>query len=322
MSPKRIVWLLVGGWLWLTNACAWSQTPPGESAERLKLVREARRIVFLGDSITAAGGYITGFEAWLQTQDWPTLPLVLDLGLPSETVSGLSEEGHAGGKFPRPVLSERLDRVLKVTQPDLVFACYGMNCGIYQPLDDERFRRYRAGITALRDAVVQAGAQLILITPPCHDDRRAPRGFAYDDVLGRYSEWLVGQRKAGWQVIDLHSPMSAELARRRTAQADFTFQPDGVHPHDAGQWFIATQLIAALGDDTAARAESPAALLTARGVSPRLLPVLAQRMALLRDAHVQAAGHQRPGVNPGRPLPEALAEATRLTSQLTELRRE
>src|SRR2546425_2764856 len=36
----------------------------------------------------------------------------LNLGLPSETVSGLSEEGHAGGQFPRPDLLERLARVL------------------------------------------------------------------------------------------------------------------------------------------------------------------------------------------------------------------
>ena len=35
---------------------------------------------------------------------------ILDLGLSSETVSGLSEPGHAGGAFPRPCLKERLER--------------------------------------------------------------------------------------------------------------------------------------------------------------------------------------------------------------------
>ena len=37
---------------------------------------------------------------------------VINCGLPSETVSGLSEPDHAGGKFPRPDLHERLGRVL------------------------------------------------------------------------------------------------------------------------------------------------------------------------------------------------------------------
>ena len=50
----------------------------------------------------------------------------------------MSEEGHAGGKFPRPDLHERLDRALPKTKPDLVFACYGMNDGIYLPLDEAR----------------------------------------------------------------------------------------------------------------------------------------------------------------------------------------
>ena len=60
---------------------------------------------------------------------------VIDMALPSETVSGLSENGHAGGKFPRPDLLERLDQVLRISRPDVVIACYGMNCGIYQPFN-------------------------------------------------------------------------------------------------------------------------------------------------------------------------------------------
>ncbi len=115
----------------------------------MELLRQARTIVFLGDSITFGGGYVAGFEAWLLTTGFRPLPLVVNVGLPSETVSGLSEEGHAGGEFPRPDLTERLDRVLRLAKPDLVFACYGMNCGIYEPLNEERFRRYREGIEKL-----------------------------------------------------------------------------------------------------------------------------------------------------------------------------
>src|SRR4051812_46753280 len=86
-----------------------------------------RRVVFLGDSITHDGRYIGFIEAQLRLRDPALRCQFLTLGLPSETVSGLTEPEHAGGKFPRPVLSERLDRVLEKTRPNLVVACYGMN---------------------------------------------------------------------------------------------------------------------------------------------------------------------------------------------------
>ena len=93
----------------------------------------------LGDSITYGGEYVDQFELFLRANFPDRRFEVLDLGLPSETVSGLSEEGHAGGKFPRPDLHERLERVLAKTKPDLVTACYGMNDGIYLPFDEPTF---------------------------------------------------------------------------------------------------------------------------------------------------------------------------------------
>jgi lysophospholipase L1-like esterase len=102
-------------------------------------VPDARRIVFLGDSITYSGLYVDYIEAVLLTQ-FPNRDIeLINIGLPSETVSGLSEPGHAGGAFPRPNLHERLDRVLQKLKPDLVLACYGMNDGIYYPFGEERF---------------------------------------------------------------------------------------------------------------------------------------------------------------------------------------
>src|SRR5947207_215421 len=65
-----------------------------------ELLKDSRRVLFLGDSITASGQYVAYFEAWLLTQPGDQKPQIIDAGLPSETVSGLSEEGHAGGKFP------------------------------------------------------------------------------------------------------------------------------------------------------------------------------------------------------------------------------
>lgn len=312
--PRRLWWLLV-----LALSCSFCPLSQGAEPPLAELVGNARRILFLGDSITAAGPAVANFDAWLLTQKRPQAPVVINAGLPSETVSGLSEEGHAGGQFPRPNLAERLERVLKVAQPDLVIACYGMNCGIYQPFDKDRFARYQAGIRNLRQRVEQAGARLIHVTPPFYDDQTSPRPFVYNDVLGRYADWLLEQRAQGWLVVDLHHAMTAEVARRRQTDPKFTFQPDGVHPNDAGHWFVATRLIAALGDEAAASAESPQAMLRQAGLPVELLPLVTERMQIRRDAYVGAAGHKRPGVARGLPIPEADQATARLSEKIQSL---
>ena len=280
-------------------------------------VMQARRIVMLGDSITYAGDYVAAFEAWLLTQRPEDPPTVLNLGLPSETVSGLSEAGHASGEFPRPDLFERLDRVLQVAAPDLVIACYGINCGIYQPLDEKRFGEYRAGVQRLRRKVVDRGAELILVTPPTFDDARKDLGFSYDGVMAAYSAWLLSRREEGWQVIDLHGPMATELKRRRRLTPEFTFQPDAVHPSASGHWFIAASLIRALGGDAAGRAASPELMLAELGAAEETFELVRRRMQLLRNAYLSAAGHQRPGIPKGETLDEANRQAAELGVEIS-----
>ncbi|HVW02735.1 MAG TPA: hypothetical protein VHB77_20425, partial [Planctomycetaceae bacterium] len=143
---RRALLVAVVMFLNFPAATVWAAEPtPAE------LLQHSKRILFLGDSITAAGVYVADFDAWLVTgaRGAKHNPVVIDGGLPSETVSGLSEEGHAGGAFPRPDLGERLDRVLKLAKPDLVIACYGINCGIYQPFDEARFEKYQSGMRKL-----------------------------------------------------------------------------------------------------------------------------------------------------------------------------
>jgi pimeloyl-ACP methyl ester carboxylesterase/lysophospholipase L1-like esterase len=283
------------------------------------LLKESKRIVFLGDSITAAGIYVGEFDAWLAAKKEGVAQHVIDAGLPSETVSGLSEEGHAGGQFPRPDLAERLERVLALTKPDLVFACYGINCGIYEPFDNGRFERYQQGIRRLKRAVEERGARLVVITPPFYDDQTAPKSFSYNGVIDRYSDWLLECRKEGWQVVDLHGPMTQEVAKRRAADPKFTFQPDGVHPNEAGQWFVARQLIRWFGDEKAAAAGDAAEMLKSLGAPVELLPLIQQRVNLLRDAYVGTAGHKRPGVAQGLPVTEAEKQAEELSARIEKL---
>ena len=281
------------------------------------------RIVFLGDSITYAGQYVDDFEAYLAV-NYPDRGFeVINAGLPSETVSGLSEPGHAGGKFPRPNLHERLDRVLAKTKPNLVFACYGMNDGIYQPFSEERFNRFRLGIIRLRTKVAAAGAEMIHLTPPSFDPipikgKTAPRGAKgfekpfelYNETLTRYAEWLLAQRARGWRVIDVHGPMDQALAERRATNPEFRFAADGVHPDASGHWIIARSILEGLGQ--------PADNFTRDGRYAELLALIHERGRILTDAWLKEIGHRRPGMKQGLPLPTAEKQAAELTAKIRE----
>lgn len=283
------------------------------------LLKNAKRVLFLGDSITAAGQYVGFFETWVVGQRWEHPPVIINAGLPSETVSGLSEEGHAGGKFPRPDLGERLERILKVAKPDLVIACYGMNCAVYQPFDQARLEKYQAGLKSLREHAAAVGAKVIHITPPFYDDLRSPKPFSYNEVLDQYSAWLLSQRAHGWTVIDLHTPMANAVREHRKTDPKFTLQPDGVHPNTDGHWLIAQQLIAAFSEGTPALPMTPEVLLEHVKLPKEALGLIQQRCNLRRDAYVSAAGHLRPGVAKGLPLEEAEKKADDLSLKLAAM---
>ncbi len=233
-------------------------TGPATCAPREEAMKTPYRVLFLGDSITYGGLFIDYIEAFAMTRIPAERLELINLGLPSETLSGLSEPGHAGGAFPRPDVADRLDRTLEATHPDLVFACYGMNDGIYFPLSEERFASFRRGIENLVARLNAHSIPFVLLTPPPFDpvpimDRTTPLvdgewpGHGtfrdYDGVLAKYSTWLLERRKRGWHVIDLHGPMSAHLSERRRDDPEYMLARDGVHQSAFGHWLMAQQIV-------------------------------------------------------------------------------
>ncbi len=282
-------------------------------------LRNVHRTVFLGDSITYSGQYIEIVEAYFVTR-FPDRRLeFLNLGLPSETVSGLSEEGHAGGQFPRPNLHERLERVLEKTKPDLVIACYGMNDGIYLPFGVERFQKFQDGIKRLRGGITAAGAKIIHITPPTFDELKGGHP-GYSNALDRYSDWLLSQRAAGWDVADLHGPMNRYLAGRRALDPKFFLSGDGVHCGDTGHWIIAKQLLLHLGAKDVANSDDVQAMLAVHPRGQEILKLIQDKQRMMKDAWLTDTGHKRPGMNHGLPLAEAKAKAKELDEQIARLK--
>lgn len=278
-----------------------------------------KRVVVLGDSITYSGGYVTAIAAYFATRHPGRALDFLNVGLASETVSGLSEDGHAGGKFPRPDLHERLGRVLALTKPDLVLACYGMNDGIYLPLAEERFARFRAGVERLREAVVASGARLVHVTPPAYDDERGGKA-GYGAVLARYAAWLLEQRNAaGWDVIDINGPMRTFLAERRATDAAFHLAKDGIHPGELGHWLMAREILRHWGARDLEATGNVAEMVSGHPRGAEVVTLVSRRQSLWRDAWLTATGHTRPAVTAGLPLAEAKEQAAEIERALAKL---
>lgn len=291
------------------------------SADPPEFLTSARRILFLGDSITHAGHYICHLEAQLRLRHSGEAPDMVNLGLASETCSGLSEPDHP---FPRPDVHERLQRALDKTQPDVVVACYGMNDGIYYPFSQQRFAAYRNGVDRLIRKVQESGASLILMSPPPFDPlplrkqgKLKPAGSAsyawfaiyedYDDVLARYAAWIMDQQDRVEMVIDLHTPVNDYVSHRRTSDDKFTLSSDGVHINEEGHRILSTVILDAWG------------LGEPHEIPPRMLSLVKQRQSLLHDAWLSHVGHKRPGVKSGLPLEPATSRAEQIEQMLVNL---
>ena len=216
------------------------------------------RVLMLGDSITHAGQYVSYLSQRL-ARHHGRLPDIIAIGLGSETASGLSEKDHP---FPRPCVHERLARALERIKPQVVLACYGMNDGIYWPLDDSRMQAFQQGIGKLIADCRAAGAQVVLLTPPPFDPQpvgarlraagaedygyKAP--FAgYDGVLAAFATWEISQRSDQVRVIDFNGPLTAFVAERRKSEPTFAFSGDGIHPNEQGMLLMADVMLRDLG---------------------------------------------------------------------------
>lgn len=290
-----------------------------KAQEEFEIPEDVSRIVFLGNSITYGGKYVDYIETCLFSKYPERNFEIINMGLPSETVSGLSEPNHAKGQFPRPVLSERLDRILEELNPDLIFACYGMNDGVYLPFDDERFNRYREGLDDLHEKSIEAGAGIIHITPPVYDERK---GAAYANLLDIYSSWLLSQKYTrDWDVIDLHWPMRKYLEDKRTTDSAFRYAKDGVHPDAVGHWIMARSVLIYLGMEEISTSENIEDALKQLSIDEELLRLVNKRSSVLKDAWLTHIGHKRPAMKSGLPLKEALKEARGLEKQIRKLRK-
>lgn len=267
------------------------------------------RVAVLGDSITFAGHWVVRVESALRTTQEFAESDIVNFGLGSETISGLSENGHAGGAFPRPCLHDRLARILQEFKPTHVLACYGMNDGIYQPLDNIRFEAFRKGAETLKSEVESSDAKIIFITPPLYKaDHPEQDTQRYDRVLEHYATWLNQQGKSGWHVIDIRPRLHQAISTAKMSNSAFLFAKDGIHPGKEGHQFMADAISNGLWKIW----RLPGSPVTARDPA---LEILSKRSSILKLAWLSKTKHNRPGVPAGLPLEQAQRQADQLLAR-------
>jgi len=321
ITPMRRPLILV---LLVTFALAFNA---GSAATAPSLLA-GQRVLILGDSITQDGRYVTFLEYYAHRLAPGTGADLISIGLGSETISGLTEPGHA---YPRPNGLDRLDRALSTIKPTVVFACYGMNDGIYHPSSPERLAAFDHGLDVLIARVRAAKARLVLITPPVFDPLPIPQRIAptdatvygyqktfagYDDVLAELGAAVRKRTAPDITVIDLHSAMRSALAERRRTDPAFSFAPDGVHPGDLGHLLMARVVASGLG------LNPPAGTLEAelaRIQADPLLPLVRDRRTLRSESWLAHIGYTRGDTFRSQYTQAAERAAARLQTEIERL---
>ena len=192
-----------------------------------------RRVLFFGDSITEAGARPAGYVSLVRDS--------LAALAPDVDVVGAGVSGDTIGDLLR-----RFERDLAARRPNVAVVFVGIN-------DVWRHFRwdppgtpigvYEARLRELAGRIQASGAELVLCTPSVIGERTS--GNEPDAMLDDFA--AVVRRVAadhGAPVCDLRRAFTSHLDRVNTADAyQDVLTKDGVHLNDAGNRFVAGQMV-------------------------------------------------------------------------------
>ncbi len=290
------------------------------------LSSSVKRIVFLGDSITQGGDYVTDIECYLLSHGYQFE--IFSIGLSSESSTDLTATENAGHLsrhgFGHPFLSERLERTLSASKPDLLFSCYGMNdCGAL-PAGEEGLRRFQKAQEKIFEASKHFSIpNIVFCTPPVRDSFGDPEKFQASKNLEQYSEWLSQQSDRGWKVVEIFAPMKDYLSEKRLSDPKFKLAEDGVHPGREGHFLMAKCILEQYFEVPKLNQTQAEDFFNRNGAPLRQL--VHERKTMLTEAWLTKIGHTRPKT-PGGPdgvkgleLSAALLKAEEIKIKMTEM---
>ncbi len=195
--------------------------------------REARRLVFLGDSITqagaGAGGYVTLFRTAM-AEHHPQQPLeVLGAGISGNRV---------------PDLEARLERDVLSKRPQVVVIYIGIN-DVWHSLNGRGTPRdeFEQGLRRIIQQIQQIDGRVVLCTPSVIGEK-TDGSNPLDAMLDEYA--AISRRVAAdtkSHLIDLRQAFLSHLRDHNPEnKPQGILTTDGVHLNEAGNRFVAAQM--------------------------------------------------------------------------------
>jgi isoamyl acetate esterase len=210
------------------------------AADDAPALKKGDRIVFLGDSITAAGVGPKGYVTLIKKQLAEKHP---DLGI--EVIGA----GISGNKVPD--LQKRLDKDVIARKPTLVVIYIGINDvwhGEKDPAKGTLPDRYAEGLKDVIDRCQGAKVGVLLCTPTVIGE--VPGGA--NKLDGRLDEYAAISRKVAAEtkayLCDLRKGFTDYLQEHNAEKKDRgILTSDRVHLNDAGNRFVAETILKCLG---------------------------------------------------------------------------
>lgn len=203
------------------------------------------RIVFLGDSITAAGDELGGYVSLVRDS------LIRSGNGPIQVIGA----GISGNRVPD--LLARVDRDVIQLKPTLTIIYIGINDVWHWALFNRGTPKaeYEAGLKTLIGMIQDAGSKVILCTPSVIGEKRQGTNPS-DSLLTEYAQisrsvassmhvQLLDLNKAFADYLQAHNPQNVEKG---------ILTIDGVHLTPDGNRFVAEQMLSAIAKHRATQA--------------------------------------------------------------------
>jgi len=206
---------------------------PSDTPKHLQL-KPGDRIVAIGDSITAGGGYLRDIDAVLAGQ-YPglKLPKVINKG-----ISGQKAED----------LVPRFDADVVKLKPAFVTISIGINDvwhRLNNPHDAKVLAAYKKNVATMVEHAQQAGIKVILLAPTVIQEDPSAEG---NQRLVQYVEaekQIAAEKHC--QFVDLHGMFLTALKQKPPGKKDNWLTQDGVHMKPLGDGIMAAGVLRALG---------------------------------------------------------------------------
>lgn len=213
---------------------------------QVKPFQQNDRVIFVGNSITEAGAYVSYVYLYYMTH-FPARKLVI-------------MNGGIGGDKASDIY-RRLNYDILARQPNVLVLTFGMNdTGYFEFNGDnaektarERIAASRRSYELIEQRLLQLpGIQKILMSSPPYDETARIGGNVFRGKHKAMQEVVKFQQDAAqknkWPFVDLFFPMTELNTRFQQKDSTFTLiGPDRVHPGNAGHLVMASLFLKSQG---------------------------------------------------------------------------